>query len=147
MVRFQRSERGMSLAWFAVVLLILGLPLASLSIDITRLMYVRGHLQTATDAACQAAADALDVPAFRDQGVRRINAGLAAGQANRVFNATLSDAGKIRFSASLSVGLSGPTVANCSASASLEPLIPISPNLAAQVNTVSEMRVTLNGSP
>jgi len=137
----------MSLAWFAVVLLILGLPLASLSIDITRLMYVRGHLQTATDAACQAAADALDVPAFRDQGVRRINAGLARGQANRVFNATLSDAGKIRFSASLSVGLSGPTVANCSASASLEPLIPISPNLAAQVNTVSEMRVTLNGSP
>lgn len=142
----RRSEKGMSLAWFAVVLLVLGMPLASLSIDITRLMYVRGHLQTATDAACQAAADALDVRAFRDQGVRRIDAGRARAQAGQVFGATLSDSGRVRFSASLSVSLSGPTIANCSSSATVEPLIPISPNLVARVNTVSELRVTMNGT-
>ena len=41
-----------------------GVPLSSLSIDVTRMMYVRGHLQTASDAACQAAVDALDTPHF-----------------------------------------------------------------------------------
>ena len=58
------SRRGDAYAWFATLLVFVFIPLSSLSIDVTRMMYVRGHLQTANDAACQSAADALDVPLF-----------------------------------------------------------------------------------
>ena len=61
MISLLRSRKGDAYAWFAALMIFVGVPLASLSIDVTRMMYVRGHLQTASDAACQAAVDALDV--------------------------------------------------------------------------------------
>ena len=64
MGRLLMSRRGDAYAWFATLLVFVFIPLSSLSIDVTRMMYVRGHLQTANDAACQSAADALDVPLF-----------------------------------------------------------------------------------
>lgn len=141
-VKARRSERGDVMAWFAMLILLVGVPLASLSIDITRLMYVRTHLQAASDAACQAAADALDVRAFRDSGTARIEPGLARSQASQVFSATVADAGRVQFSPSLSLSLLSPLVVRCSATASVVPMIPITPALTVRVTTTSELRVS-----
>ncbi len=138
---FLKSERGDAYAWFAVLMVLVGLPLASLSIDVVRLMYVRTHLQTATDAACQAAADALDVPLFITTGQKRINAGLGRAQAARVFVATLADSGKVRFSPALAIDFPAPTFAHCLASAAVDHIIPMTPPMNAVVETTSELRV------
>ena len=86
------NRRGDAYAWTAALMLLVGIPLASLSIDIVRMMYVRGHLHTATDASCQAAVDALDVPRFINTGEAIINGGLGRAQAADVFRSTLTDA-------------------------------------------------------
>jgi hypothetical protein len=123
-------------------MVLVGIPLASLSIDIVRMMYVRGHLQTATDAACQSAADALDVPLFIDSGEKKINTSLARSQAAREFSATLQDAGQVRFDIQgLSIDFPGPTFAHCVATVSVEHLVPLTPTMRVVVETTSEMRV------
>lgn len=48
-----QNKRGDIYAWVAALMLFIAVPLASLSIDIVRMMYVRGHLHTATDAAAR----------------------------------------------------------------------------------------------
>jgi hypothetical protein len=143
--RFRRDRRADVWAFIAVALVFIGMPLASLTVDVVRGMYVRTHLQVASDAACQAAADALDVPVFRETGVRQINASLARSQASSVFYATLPDASKVGFSPSLAIGFQSSTVVHCLAAASIAHLIPLTPSMNAVVETTSEMRVvTLN---
>ena len=143
--RFLRSKRGDMFAYFGVIMVFLMVPLSSLAIDIVRGMYVRGHLHTATDAACQAAADALDAPLFIQSGERRIRPSLARSQAGRVFSATLMDADQIKFSPSLAVQIASPTKAHCTATASVARLIPGTPDMNVRTYTESEMRVsTLN---
>jgi|WetSurMetagenome_2_1015567.scaffolds.fasta_scaffold44105_3 hypothetical protein len=142
--RLCADRRGDIWAFFAVALVFIGLPLASLTIDVVRGMYVRTHLQIATDAACQAAADALDTVTFQASGLRQINHSRGRSQAIQVFNATLGDAGKVGFTPSLSVGFPSATRAYCQASASIYRLIPLTPMMTAVVETTSEMRVVLN---
>ncbi len=140
--RLLHGVRASALAWNAAVLMFVALPLASLSIDVTRGMYVRTHLQAAADAACQAAANSLDVPAFRDTGVQQIDYDLGRARAGQVFFDTLRDAGQVRFSPSLSVGYLSPTIAYCSASAPVDRFLPGTPPMTARVETTSEMRVS-----
>jgi hypothetical protein len=141
-VRFLRSKRGDIFAYFGVIMVFLMVPLSSLAIDIVRGMYVRGHLQTANDAACQAAADALDAPLFIQTGEKRIRPSLARSQAAQAFNATLVDASQIRFSPALQVQIVAPLRAHCSASASVARLIPGTPDMNVSTFTESEMRVS-----
>ena len=64
-----RCEAGQSMAWAAVVMAFVVLPLLTLVVDGGRLYYVRLRLQTATDAACEDAAwSAADRRVFRDTG-------------------------------------------------------------------------------
>jgi hypothetical protein len=106
------------------------------------MMYVRGHLQTANDAACQSAADALDVHYYVSTGQRRINAGLANSQAAREFSATLQDAAKVRYTiGGLAIDFPAPTFAHCVASATVAHIIPMTPPMDIVVETTSEMRV------
>jgi hypothetical protein len=143
--RFKQDRRADVWAFIAVALVFIGMPLASLTVDVVRGMYVRTHLQVASDAACQAAADALDVPVFRETGVRQINASLARYQASSVFYGTLPDASKVGFTPSLSIGFLSSTIVRCRATASVAHLIPLTPPMNAVVETTSEMRVvTLN---
>ena len=135
------SRRGDAYAWFAAMLVFVFIPLASLSIDVTRMMYVRGHLQTANDAACQSAADALYVPLFISTSQQRIEPGLARRQAAREFSATLSDASKIRYNIQgLAIDFPAPTFAHCVATAQVEHLIPLTPDMNVVIETTSEMR-------
>ena len=141
MHRFRKDRRGDVWAFISVAILFIGMPLASLTVDVVRGMYVRTHLQVAADAACQAAADSLDVPAFRETGVRQINTSLGRSQAASVFYGTLPDSSKVGFSPSLSVGFPSSTSAHCQASASIAHEIPLTPPMNAVVVTTSEMRV------
>ena len=141
MSRLLMSRRGDAYAWFATLLVFVFIPLSSLSIDVTRMMYVRGHLQTANDAACQSAADALDVPLFIETNQSRIEPGLARSQAAREFSATLNDAGKIRYAIEgLAIDFPAPTFAHCVATARVEHIIPLTPNMRVVIETTSEMR-------
>jgi len=140
-VKILFDRRGDAYAWVAALMLLVGIPLASLSIDITRMMYVRGHLHTATDASCQAAVDALDVRYFINTGQARINAGQGRAQAAQVFRATLTDATTIKYVESLAVDFPGPRLAHCTATARVDHIVPITPTLIVVVETTSEMRV------
>lgn len=142
MKRLLFSRRGDLFAWTASVLVVVALPLMSLSIDVVRMMYMRGHLQTANDAACQAAADALDVPVFISSGTKRINPALARRQAAQVFSATLSDDRQVGFNHRLAVAFPKPTFAHCTASANVSRLISFTPPMRIVVETTSEMRVS-----
>jgi hypothetical protein len=141
MHRLLLSREGDAYAWFAALLVFVFIPLASLSIDVTRLMYVRGHLQTANDAACQSAADALDVPLFIQTSRKRIEPGLARRQAAREFKATLNDDSKIRYTVEgLAIDFPAPTFAHCVATATVEHIIPMTPLMRLTIETTSEMR-------
>ena len=147
MKRLLLSRRGDVFAWIAALMITVAIPLASLSIDVTRMMYVRGHLQTASDAACQSAADALDVSYFIFTGQKRINIPLAQAQAEREFSSGLADANKVKyFIEGLSIDFPAPTFAHCIASVKVEHLIPMMPPMNIVVSTTSEMRV-LNITP
>lgn len=145
MRHFLGDRRGDMFSYFAILMVFIMLPLSSLAIDIVRGMYVRGHLHTATDAACQAAADALDAPYFIQSGNKQIKPSLARSQASRVFSASLVDADGVGFTPSLSVSVISPLKVHCTSSAYVARLIPGTPEMNVLVETTSEMRVnTLN---
>ncbi|MEJ5315272.1 MAG: pilus assembly protein TadG-related protein, partial [Anaerolinea sp.] len=52
-IRPNERERGSTLAWVAVLLAVVVLPLMLLVGDGVRLLYVQGRLMTAADAACE----------------------------------------------------------------------------------------------
>lgn len=139
----KRLERGQVLPYVAVFLALVVVPLAVLAVDVVRALYVRTHLQTATDAACEAAAQAIDAAAFRSSGAERINLGLGAGYAQREFAATVADQGIVGYGPALTaIWLQSPTVVACRATASVHLLIPASPvALNVSAVSVSEMRV------
>lgn len=137
----QPLNKGSAFVWFSALLVFVAVPLLSLSVDVTRMMYVRAHLQTANDAACQSAADALDVPYFISTGQARIDPYLANSQAAREFSSTLVDATKVRFVVnSLAIDFPAPTFAHCVASATVEHIIPMTPVMNITLETTSETR-------
>ena len=106
-----RSERGSSMAWTAVFLMTVLMPLMLLIVDGSRLLYIRGRLQTASDAACEAAAwFAGDRPYYQDTGSTRIeNEGNAIAMAQNTFTSTLLESKRMSFSAQLSVTIDHPS--------------------------------------
>ena len=135
-----QNKRGDIYAWVAALMLFIAAPLASLSIDIVRMMYVRGHLHTATDAACQAAVNTLDVSHFTTTGEARVDHGRGRANAVNVFRANLVDADTVRYTESLVVDFPGPRLAHCTSIAQVDHLIPMTPTMNVVVETTSEMR-------
>lgn len=144
MMKRRNRERGSVMAWWAVTLALIVLPLMALSIDATRALYVDTHLQTAADAACEAGASALDMAAFKASGTQRIDRSLAASYAVREFNATVSDkSGYFGYNPRITrIVLLSPTVIYCEASAGVNTVINFGPqdwNVSAK--STSELRV------
>ncbi|MRR32017.1 hypothetical protein EG834_17185 [bacterium] len=140
--KLHRMAPGYSMALYAVVLAVVGIPLMSLSIDITRLMYARTHLQAAVDAACEAGAQALDVPTFMETGVRQIEYGQALANATREFRATISSTSLMRNGAVLTgTWLVNPTTLSCTGNVHVSPMIGILPEMIAGARSISELRV------
>jgi uncharacterized membrane protein len=135
------DESGYSMAWYAVVFAFVLLPLMSLAVDITRLLYVRNDLQTSVDAACEAAGLAADVAYFNLTGEQRVHSGLAATYALQAFHSSASEAGLSRYSAALTaVVVLADTEVACAAHASVQTFIRITPALNVNVQSRSRMR-------
>ena len=115
-----RKEQGQSMALFALLSILVFIPLLAIAMNIPKAIYVRVQLQAATDAACEAAAQAVDWAAFQDSGDARIDLGLGSGWAQREFSRTIINAGMVGYAPSLnSIFLVSPLVAECHASATV----------------------------
>jgi len=135
------QQRGAAAVYWAACMTFI-VPLIALAIDMPRALYVRSHLQAAADAACEAAAMAVDVPVFRETGEAKIKYDDAKVWAAREFTATVADSGIWGYGPSLnSVVLETPLIASCVASANVDPLVPVSPAMNIVVRSTSETRV------
>ncbi len=135
------SEVGYSMGWWAAVFAFILLPLMTLAVDVTRLLFVRTDLQTSVDAACEAAALGADTAYFNRSGEQRIDPGLATSYALQAFRASAVEAGLVRYSPALTtVSVIAPTQVGCIAEASLDTLIPFSPPLKVIVGSQARMR-------
>lgn len=138
--RRRRLPIGQSMAWWAVVLALVGVPLMSLAIDISRLLYVRTHLQTAADAGCEAAAQGADFPLWQTGGPQRIQAAQAVANAQAAFWGTVVDRGLVQYQPALTSLVPQGTVMRCAAEASVARLIPFTPPMSVRVEAVARMR-------
>lgn len=115
-------ERGSSMAWTAVFLAFVVIPLMALVADGARMFYVRGRLQTATDAACEDAAwSAADRRMFRETGKTTFDDDwYIIALAQNTFNQSLSDQAVKQFSATVIISLDPATLlATCSSVANV----------------------------
>jgi len=58
-----------------------------------------------------------------------------------VFQATLSDSGRVGYGYQLAVSYHSPTIVHCTASATVEHIVSITPPMNVVVETTSEMRI------
>ncbi|NIM93327.1 MAG: hypothetical protein GTO18_06410 [Anaerolineales bacterium] len=135
------DEAGYSMAWWAAFLAFVLVPLMSLAVDITRLLHVRTDLQAAIDAACEAAALAPDLGAFRETGVQSINEGLAGAYAAYAFRASVVEADLVQYDPALTMlSTIGPSEVACGAQAVVRSLIPFGLRLNVAVAARAKMR-------
>ena len=72
MKRYLRGRAG-NVVWWALVIYMVFLPLASLATDVPRFFTMRTTLLSAASAAGEAAARCVDVPHYQDTGETRLN--------------------------------------------------------------------------
>jgi Flp pilus assembly protein TadG len=72
------DERGYALAFWAIFLATVIVPLMVLAWDVGRLFYARGEIQKAADAAALAAAREVDVPRYMQTGEVLLHQGAIA---------------------------------------------------------------------
>ena len=142
----KKSEQGSSMAWTAIFLTTVLMPLMLFVIDGSRLLYVRGRLQTATDAACEDAAWAAgDRPNYIDTGQTRLgDSWYVIEVAQDTFVRTLDESTRMAFTPLLSVTLD---YANnqilCSAIARVPVIfnaVGVAPQVDVSANTITAVR-------
>jgi Flp pilus assembly protein TadG len=141
---FLKNRKGYVMAYMVMLLITVGLPMLVLSVEITRAMYVEVQLQSAVDAACDAAIQAVDLPTFINTGVLQVSQGEAASYAAREFSATVARHNINNYNPALT-GLSFPTatVVQCSGSASMNWFIPGIPALSLSASSMAQAKVSL----
>jgi hypothetical protein len=145
-MRIRNLERGSSMAWTAIFLATVLMPFMLFVIDGSRLLYVRGRLQTATDAACEDAAWAAgDRPTYIDTGETRLgNNWYVVGVAQNTFTRTLDESTRMAFTPLLSVTLDYPNnQILCSATARVSVLfnaVGVAPQVNVSANTITAVR-------
>lgn len=133
--------RGSSLAWTAVLLSIVVLPLMILVSDGTRLYYVRSRLAQATDAACADVSWSLaDRQAWQMiRNDRYLSSGLIA-QAHNTFSQMLVERATVKYSANLELQFDWENArVECRAQAQV-PLLMTGQNATIQIRTNAKMR-------
>lgn len=144
--RIRATERGSAMAWAAIFLATVLLPLMLFTIDGSRLLYVRGRLQTAADAACEDAAWAAgDRPNYLNTGQTRLgNNWYVVGVAQNTFTRTLGESNRMAFTALLSVHLDYTNnQVSCSATARVPVLfnaVGVAPQVNVQANAMTAVR-------
>jgi len=137
--RLFRNLEGYVMPYSAVLILLVGMPMMILSVEITRAMYVNVNIQTAVDAACAAAAQAVDVDHFITTGEVVIISSWAGSYAQRDFDATIANANIQNYSPSLTgVSIMNGSQVFCTANATLNWLLPGVPAISIDVASASE---------
>lgn len=136
MFKFLRDRRGYALPVNTMLIALVAMPTLILSSEIVRAMYVNVHIQTAVDAACAAAVQAVDVPHFVASGELLIDSSLASSYAQREFDATVARSNIESYTPVLtSLNITSNTIVHCQASASIiwsmPGLAPLSINVAS----------------
>lgn len=131
-----RSQRGSSLAWAAVFMGFVLLPLMGLVGDGARLYYVRNRLDTATQAACESAAwSAGGRIGWQQQGATSFSNNLELfSLAVNTFYQMQPDRAKVPYSASISVVVDNANARlNCTGVAT----VPLSVNASQRRITIT----------
>jgi hypothetical protein len=138
-----RLDRGSSLAWTAVLLSVVLVPLLMLVGDGARLLYVRARLSTAADAACENAAwSTADRLGWQWYSHTDFLQNYLFLEAYNTFYQMLSDSDQVRFSPTLSMSLdSTHDVVTCFAQARV-PLLVGSGERIVEVQIRARMRFT-----
>jgi len=106
-MRFREHERGSSLAWAAVFMAVVVLPLMLLVGDGTRLYYVRSRIAQAADAACTdvswSVGDRLTWQRLRDD--RYLANWYLVGRAQNTFYQMLAEKSTVKYVPSLTLTL------------------------------------------
>ena len=124
-MRVFADKKGYAMAYTAILLSFVLLPLLILSIELTRVMYVDAHLQAATDAACSAASQASNVPHFILTGELMIDITAGRTYAYREFDRTVSDHNIKKYTPVLtSVNLLSNTMVACQSTAQMQWVFP-----------------------
>ena len=135
------------MAYTTMLIALVVMPMMIVSIEIVRMMFVNVHLQSAVDAACAAASQAVDVPHFILTGELIIDPVTAAANANREFYSTVANAGINQYYPALSsVSISNDTIVYCESSAEMTWMLPGISSVALTANSAAEARET-QGSP
>lgn len=123
--RFLKDRKGYVMPYSVMLITLVAMPMLILSSDIVRSLYVNVHIQTAVDAACTAAVQAVDVAHFIDTGELMIDGTQAVGYAQREFNATVARSSIEKYSPSLTgVNVVNNTIVECYASAQMIWMLP-----------------------
>ena len=88
--------RGGNIPFWALVIALVFLPLGSLLVDAPRLYTASIRLQSALDAAAEAAARCVDVDWYQDTGEVRLDPVCAAGEAQKHFDLTAGGSAHMR---------------------------------------------------
>ena len=137
--RFLRCMKGYVMPYSAILIVLVGMPMMILSVELTRSMYVNVNIQTAVDAACAAAVQAVDVDHFISTGEVLVNSSWAASYAQREFDATVANSNVQNYSPSLTgVSVVNSSQVFCTASAQLNWLLPGVPAINIQVTSAAE---------
>jgi hypothetical protein len=92
MVKMIRKRiRGNTMALYAAFLVTVGMPLLALGVDGSRVMVMKVRLRQATEAACEAYANSLDIKKFIFEDTMVFTDGNK--NANRVFSAAIGKSG------------------------------------------------------
>jgi len=142
-MRWLKDERGSVMAYYVFLIALVIMPLMVMTTEITRAMFVDIHLQSATDAACSAASQAVNVPYFIQNGVLKIDLSAARTYAYREFDSTVSDSTLRRYTPILtSVNLLTDSMVGCEAVAQMTWVLPGIPALTVHSSAVAGAQAT-----
>ena len=138
----KRSEYGGAMAWTAIFLTFILVPIMVFAIDGSRLLRIRSRLQTAADAACEDAAwSAADREYYRETGGTRFKSNwYIFSVAHTTFQNVLNDQGISRYYPALHVYPDTPhALVNCDAQATV-PLLMRGGVVTISVQSASQIR-------
>lgn len=141
-----KQQNGQTMALFAILMMMVFFPLLAVAINIPKAIYVRVQLQIATDAACEAAAQAIDWKTFQDTGEAQIDLAQGSGWAYREFARSVINAGIVGYAPALSrIALTSPLTAECHATAVVNGFFHaiIGADFTVSAVSVSESRVSI----
>ena len=144
MFKFIKHRKGYVMGYVTILIATIAIPMMVLSVEIVRAMNVQINLGSAVDAACEAASNAVDVPFFINNGVLQIVQGTASTYAQREFDASVINHSIQNYSPALG-GLTYPSAAvvQCSASATMQWLLPGIPALSLHANAIAQAKVSV----